>query len=369
MMNEHDPDDLTPAERAALAAYAAPPPPADLATRVLRARARRARRRLGGGLLAAALLLIVAGRLWLRDGVSGERIARARTPVALGGRGEALLAPGAALRYRVERDGTGRVEQRSGAVRYEILPGGPFTVTTQVGDVQVLGTAFQVELVTMKKTPLAVAGTAILILSVYEGRVLLQNRHGSVTVGAGQRATAGEREAPAPLPDLPDLSARPTRTARARVANPVSPAQREQLLREIAAARGARKEAPAGTPQNQPPQPGTLPKEYIREQVKEILPLIQECYVNALEKAPDLQGRIILKFTISGEPDIGGLVESAEVGEVSPGLNNPSLQECMRESMYALRFRPPQGGGAVSVTYPFVLSTDGDPGARDAGTP
>jgi hypothetical protein len=364
MTSEHDPDNLTPAERAALDAYAAPPPPVDLATRVLRARARRARLRLGGGLLAAALLLVVAGRLWLRGGASGEQVALTRTPVALAGRGVAVAEPGAALRYRVGADGAGQVEQANGTVRYEIRPGGPFTVTTRAGEVRVLGTTFQVELVTMKKAPLAAAATAILILSVYEGRVLLQNRHGSVTVRAGQQATASEREAPALAPDPPDLPARPAKTGSTGRAGAASAAQRAQLLREIAAARSARKEAPPGAPQG---GPGTLDKEYIREQVREIVPLIQECYVNSLKRRPDLQGRIVLQFTISGEPDLGGLVESAEVGEVSPGLNDPSLQECMRESMYALRFRPPQGGGAVSVTYPFVLSADGDPGARDAG--
>src|SRR5205085_11127298 len=136
----------------------------------------RTRRRLIAAALVAASLLIVAGRaLWPRPGCSGALVVTTRTSVDLCARGVAVAEPGAALRYHVARDGAGRVEQARGAVRYQIRPGGPFTVVTPAGDARVVGTAFLVELTTMKKT-LTLAAVTTLILIVYEGRVLLQNR-------------------------------------------------------------------------------------------------------------------------------------------------------------------------------------------------
>lgn len=356
-MSEPDPDELSPGERAALAAFAVPPPPPGLAERVLIARDRRGRLRYGAAL--AAVLLLAAAVLARWPGPrAGEVTAFAPAQIDLG-RGVAEVAAGAALRYQISRGGVGRVEQTRGAVRYRIKPGGPFVVATPAGDVHVVGTAFTVELKPMNK-PLAVAAVTTLLLIVYEGRVLLQNRHGSVAVGAGERAAAAADEAPilaGPAPPRPAAAPR---------ANPVTKevlaaraAERERLLQKLSTARSEHR---AAAPSAGAPEPGSLEKEYVREQVREIIPLVKECYSNALEQKPTLAGRVMMKFVISGEPDIGGLVESAEVEEVSEGLRDPGLQECMRESMYAMRFKPPKGGGQVVVTYPFLLANgDGPP--------
>ena len=34
------------------------------------------------------------------------------------------------------------------------------------------------------------------------------------------------------------------------------------------------------------------------------------------------------------------------------------MVECLRESMMSMSFDPPEGGGAVEVTYPFVFVTE-----------
>src|SRR5688572_10462224 len=43
--------------------------------------------------------------------------------------------------------------------------------------------------------------------------------------------------------------------------------------------------------------PGTLDGPYIKSRIGEIAPLMKECYENALRTAPQLAGRLVVKFT------------------------------------------------------------------------
>jgi hypothetical protein len=56
------------------------------------------------------------------------------------------------------------------------------------------------------------------------------------------------------------------------------------------------------------------------------------------------------------------VVDEAEVDSAST-ITDPEMQTCMHESMMAMAFKPPPGGGSVSVPFPFTLV----PG--DAGPP
>lgn len=70
---------------------------------------------------------------------------------------------------------------------------------------------------------------------------------------------------------------------------------------------------------------------------------------------------MVMKFAIVGDEEIGGLVDNVELAEDNE-IKHEGLVECMRESMLSVTFDPPQGGGQVQVTYPFVFSTDPDGG-------
>jgi hypothetical protein len=185
---------------------AGPPPPPDLADRVLaEAHGGRARRwpvadAAGIVALGAALLLVHGGhRSW-----EGRVAVTARATIAIAGRATAVAEAGAELSWRVDGDGAARVAQRAGRVFYRVEPGGPFVVATDAGDVRVTGTCFAVEVDDMKTTKQLWAGGAagaalatVVIVSVYEGRVILANPRGQVAVEAGQRGRAQEGGAPA----------------------------------------------------------------------------------------------------------------------------------------------------------------------------
>ncbi len=113
---------------------------------------------------------------------------------------------------------------------------------------------------------------------------------------------------------------------------------------------------------------GTYDPEYIRATFREeMFPMMKACYNSALARRPTLGGKLILKFGITGDPQIGGVVEDAQFAEESD-LKDPEMETCVRESLMSLTFdKPPSGGGYVNVTYP-VLFAPVDESELDAGS-
>jgi RNA polymerase sigma factor (sigma-70 family) len=133
-------------------------------------------------------------------------------------------------------------------------------------------------------------------------------------------------------------------------------AQRAQLLQRIEHAQPRPLAAPsAASTGGAPADPGELDADYIRERIAELVPLLKECYQNARRVRPDLGGKLVVNFTIVGEPGIGGLVSESSVDAEKSTISDPGMRECVQETLYAAQFRPPAAGGEVQVTYPFVF--------------
>jgi hypothetical protein len=201
-----DREEFSSEERAALDAWTADAPPSDFAERVIardvEARAFQRRRTiaiaaLGGvaaaGVVAAVLVHGLASRSAFERSV-GDHLSSVRASVRMGGRAIAVSEPGTSLRWSIERDGTGEVEQSSGSAFYRVEPGGAFIVKTPVGHVRVVGTCFRVEVEDMGSAKIgiaAAAGAAIasaVIVTVYEGKVVTASPEGEVALAAGEAA-------------------------------------------------------------------------------------------------------------------------------------------------------------------------------------
>ncbi len=234
-----------PSIRRALDAYRVPEAPTDLADRVLEGVRRPARvpgrsfRR--GTAWAMAAAAAVAVLLLLAppptETSTGSYRAPRRGSIRIGGRGTAVAEAGADLDWTVSPVGAARVEQRRGDVFYRVERGGPFVVETSAGAVEVTGTCFRVEVEPMKlsRQHIVAAGvgaalSAAVIVTVYEGRVLLASPRGSVAVGPGERARAEAGSAPAVLPGR---AAAPVAVAEPPAGDPT----REQLAAQNATAR------------------------------------------------------------------------------------------------------------------------------------
>jgi hypothetical protein len=211
-------------------------------------------------------------------------------------------------------------------------------------------------------------GAALLALATL---ILLRRGHGEPA-----RPLAVTRPAPAAEPDDgPRAEAErpsPAREAAHAEARRARDAMRAEILAALRRRDGglpATANAPA--PGDEPP-PGKYEASYIQKNFREdMFPILKQCYGAALKRRPELRGRLVLKFSIVGDPQVGGVVEDASIGEESD-LEDPEMETCARESLLALTFdKPPSGGGLVKVTYPVLFSPgdDEEAGAEAAAPP
>jgi len=93
---------------------------------------------------------------------------------------------------------------------------------------------------------------------------------------------------------------------------------------------------------------GTLERDEIRKVVVAHIQEIRHCYNEGLVRDPEARGRVVLEFTI----DTQGAVTRSAVE--SSDMADAAVPECMRAAAAGWRFPRPVGG-AVAVSYPFVL--------------
>ena len=157
--------------------------------------------------------------------------------------------------------------------------------------------------------------------------------------------------------------------------DPLSAADRRTLVLAIERARetrlaAVRSESAGGPPPRGPgagttddpggdraqhDDPGSLDPEYIRDGIREVMPLVRECYELALATTPGLQGRLVVEVVMTGEPDVGGVIEESTIAEDSD-LRDATLDECIRETMFTLHLPAPEEGGRIRIRYPFTMS-------------
>jgi TonB family protein len=68
-------------------------------------------------------------------------------------------------------------------------------------------------------------------------------------------------------------------------------------------------------------------------------------------RQPDLQGRVAVRFVISGQ----GAVASSTVD--SSTLGSSSAEQCVAHAVQRIGFPQSDDGGVVIVTYPFMFTS------------
>jgi hypothetical protein len=163
---------------------------------------------------ACAALVVTAVQQWPEGPSEGSGTAHEISEFALGKRGTAVAQPGAQLRWSVARGGAAVVDQETGSVFYRVERGDGFVVRTPAGEITVHGTCFEVNINNMEEPIMtttvankstrkvlmaAAAGsalTAVVLVTVYEGRVAFAHQGSQEVLGAGQSAVAETDEAP-----------------------------------------------------------------------------------------------------------------------------------------------------------------------------
>jgi hypothetical protein len=230
--------------------------------------------------------------------------------------------------------------------------------------------------VSQRRLP-AILGVAVLLaLLVWVARRFVQQGHGDARAAASASARRAQPEAErgeaAPAAPSPEARADGRRARDAMRAEILAALRRRDAgapAPALAARPVAAKAAPsAAPPADEEPPPGHYEPDYIRTHFREdMFPLLRQCYAGALKRRPSLRGKLVLKFSIVGDPSVGGIVEGAELADESD-IQDKEMETCARESLMTLTFdKPPTGGGLVNVTYPVAFSPDEEEPAPDGG--
>jgi TonB family protein len=98
---------------------------------------------------------------------------------------------------------------------------------------------------------------------------------------------------------------------------------------------------------------GALSKEIIRRIVRRHINEVRFCYQKQLQSNRDLRGRLIVNFVIAAN----GTVAMSRVGEST--LSDDAVESCVASAVRRWAFPKPEGGGIVTVAYPFTFHAAG----------
>ncbi|MFH1130438.1 MAG: AgmX/PglI C-terminal domain-containing protein, partial [Pseudomonadota bacterium] len=98
---------------------------------------------------------------------------------------------------------------------------------------------------------------------------------------------------------------------------------------------------------------GALDKEIIRRIIRRHINEVKHCYSKELQGSPNLEGRVVIQFTISPT----GQVVVSQVQNST--MQNQAVESCIAQAVRRWLFPKPRGGGIVIVSYPFVLRAAG----------
>ena len=96
---------------------------------------------------------------------------------------------------------------------------------------------------------------------------------------------------------------------------------------------------------------GALDKSLIDRVIKRNMNQIKYCYQRQLNANPTLNGKIVVKFVISGD----GSVSKASTA-TSTMTGGDAVESCINSRFLRFQFPEPKGGGIVIVKYPFIFA-------------
>ncbi|HEX7702424.1 MAG TPA: hypothetical protein VF403_16910 [Kofleriaceae bacterium] len=139
-------------------------------------------------------------------------------------------------------------------------------------------------------------------------------------------------------------------------------AERQQLADQIASAQTARKAAAHA------PRPPVLPvvatidptrpddmKTTIRTAMRDAIPLITDCYQQAMPQLADAETRIAAKLTLTSDPDVGTIIDAHQISDDQGRPLLATFDDCLRDTIQQLALPPIADGGTIEVTYPLTF--------------
>ncbi|HUS67139.1 MAG TPA: hypothetical protein VMZ28_21525 [Kofleriaceae bacterium] len=146
--------------------------------------------------------------------------------------------------------------------------------------------------------------------------------------------------------------------ARARLAAALDAARTRRTAGAAAASAAPALPEPTPTKLDLANKTGHELGDWEKRQLAALNELLGECYDLARAQNPALAGKVSLQFTVSAEPEIGGLVSEIRFDEGGTTIADAGLRECMTESLHALELEPPPAGVEASRQVTLDLSPE-----------
>lgn len=151
----------------------------------------------------------------------------------------------------------------------------------------------------------------------------------------------------------------------AKVTRLASADDRRQLADRIAAARSSHATPAASVHAPSAPslpaeaveanQAATLKVE-IRSAMRDVIPLLTECYEAALPQLADDKTKIVAELTLTGDPDVGTLIDAKQLADDTGKPLPATFDDCLRSTFQSLALPPLAEGDTFEVHYPFVFA-------------
>lgn len=90
---------------------------------------------------------------------------------------------------------------------------------------------------------------------------------------------------------------------------------------------------------------------------EELMPLVDECHALARASKPELAGTLVLDVQILGDEEIGGVVDSVTPANINE-VDDPTMNECVRESLLSITLPAPPTGGRDAIWLSVPLGPD-----------
>jgi RNA polymerase sigma-70 factor (ECF subfamily) len=75
--------------------------------------------------------------------------------------------------------------------------------------------------------------------------------------------------------------------------------------------------------------------------------LLGQCYDLGRAEDANLAGTVTIRFTLVGEPNVGGLLERVEIVDADTTISQQTIRDCLTQQLYALELDPPPDGVTV----------------------
>jgi RNA polymerase sigma-70 factor (ECF subfamily) len=222
-----------------------------------------------------------------------------------------------------------------------------------------------------KPTKVVFAVIAAVLLACIATVVMLTrpSSRGSSTHTTNPHASSAHEWNAAPAGPAEALASRgaPSDASTAVVTPDARAARRAALLEAIARARSHRTAVPVGVTHAGSATTGdstgtTLDIEdktgdtsdWSKRALGTINTLFGQCYDLGRAEDPAFAGTVTVRFTLVGEPGVGGVLENVEIVDKDTSITQQTFRDCITEQLYALELDPPPDG--VTVTRQITLS-------------